>query len=145
MVCVKHLSDRDKSKIGKLLAKTAQTGNDQVNSTKEIIADNYGKKYGAIYEYGLADGANATDFENKINSLRDKWSSLCPGFLEWFSGKRKAVFIDSVIESVRKSTGVAGLYYQNDIGRIHFVEKMTLCYKAVGIVELIRSLKKIFE
>ena len=86
--CVKHLSDRDKSKIGKHLAKTAQTGNDKVNSTKEIIADIYGKKYGAIYEYGLADAANATDFENKLNSLRDKWSSLCPGFFEWVSGKR---------------------------------------------------------
>ena len=90
LVCVKHLSDRDKSKIGKLLAKTAQTGNDKVNSTKEIIADiygkKYGKKYGAIYEYGLADAANATDFENKLNSLRisgHRYVQVSPnGFLE---------------------------------------------------------------
>ena len=145
LLCAEHLSDRDKEKIINLLAKTSQTGNEKRKSTKEIIADIYGKKYGAVLEYGLGDSSDSTDFEAKLNSLKDKWSSLCPGFFGWFLKRRKDLFINGVIESARKSTGVAGLYYQSDIESLHFIEKMNLCYKTVGVIELIRSLKKIVE
>lgn len=34
------------------------------------------------------------------------------------------------------------MFYNNDIESMHHVEKMDLCYKTVGVIELINALKE---
>ena len=89
MLCVKHLSDRDKKKLISLLARTSQKENSRLKSTRDIISDIYGRKYETVFEYGLADSEDSADFESRLNTLKEKWDALCPGFMEWFSKKRK--------------------------------------------------------
>ena len=60
----------------------------------------------------------------KLESLFNKWEKLYPGFHNWFVKKRKELFEDSVIQSARQDFEVTGLYYQNNIGSLHFVEKL---------------------
>lgn len=89
LLCVKHLSDRDKKKLISLLARTSQKENSRLKSTRDIISDIYGRKYETVFEYGLADSEDSADFESRLNTLKEKWDALCPGFMEWFSKKRK--------------------------------------------------------
>ena len=39
------------------------------------------------------------------------------------------MFEDCVIESARESTGIDGLYYNNDVECMHFKEKLEECFK----------------
>ena len=81
----------------------------------EIVNDIYGERKGNAYEYGLAEAFDNDDLTVKLQSLELKWEGLCPGFYEWFMKKRKAKFVESVIQSAREGTDTVGLYYQNDI------------------------------
>ena len=40
-------------------------------------------------------------------------------------------------------TGIAGLFYQNDIESMHFVEKNSQCYKKTSVAEFITGLQAI--
>ena len=88
------------------------------------LKDLYGQKYGIVHEFGLADSFDPDDFTSKMKSLKDKWVHICPGFFPCFERKRKQLFAESVIESAREGTGMAGLFYRNDIESMHFVEKV---------------------
>ena len=38
--------------------------------------------------------------------------------------KKNADFVDSVIQSAREGSDVKGLYFQNDVESMHFLEKL---------------------
>ena len=143
LLCVKHLKGRDQKKISKLLCKSTQSETERKTSMSIILKDLYGQKYGSVHEFGLADSVDPDDFTSKLQSLKDKWEHICPGFFPWFETQRKQQFAESVIESAREGTGIAGLFYQNDIESMHFVEKISQCYKKTSVVELINSLRAI--
>ena len=91
---------------------------------KEINLDIYGQKRDALYEYGLAESSDETEFCGKLNSLQRKWGSRCKGFFDWLCGNRKQKFINSVICSACDGSNVDGLFHKNDIESQHFVEKV---------------------
>ena len=88
LLCVKHMSDRDQTKLTSLKAR----------GQKEIIADIYGTNDGYTRELDLASAEDEEDFKIKLFSLKDKWEELAPSFHDWFSTQRASQFIDSVIQ-----------------------------------------------
>ena len=85
------------------------------NSSREIIKDIYGVKDGNVYEYGFAEALDEDGFNVKLQSLKDRWESLCPGFFDWFKKTRVSQFLKSVTQTARIGYDSEALYYQNDI------------------------------
>ena len=91
LLCVFHLQQNDKRKLTEL----KPGGGSQAINT--ILADIYGRQYSTTMEYGLADSKDANDMTTRLESLRESWENLCPGFSRFVS-KRKAIFQNSVID-----------------------------------------------
>lgn len=83
------MADRDEKKLPKLNAKR----------TKEILADVYGTTDGFTRQLSLSSASEGVMFESLLESLKDKWDDLAPGFHAWFNCKRKSQFLESVIET----------------------------------------------
>eukprot|EP00794_Sanderia_malayensis_P002387 gene2387-2747_t len=145
LLCVRHLSSRDEEKLLKLLQVLKINQAQRNHAKSEIIKDIYGERKGNVYEYGLADSFDNEDFNVKLGSLEEKWGKLCPGFHEWFVRKRKAKLIESVIQSARTGTDTVGLYYQNDIESLHFVEKHNQSFGKLSTLEVISYMKKMHD
>ena len=57
--------------------------------------------------------------------------------------KRKAKFVESVIQSAREGTDTVGLYYQNDIESLHFVEKSNQSFKKLDTSQVVKTLEQV--
>lgn len=141
LYCVRHLKQRDEQKLSHLTAGLNVSAASKVLSRTEILKDIYGERKGTWYEYGLAESSNEDDFIRKLNGLEQKWEAHCPGFYRWFCDQRVDRFINSVICSARDGTNVSGLYYQNDIEALHFVEKKNQQFRKESIVNVIEGLR----
>ena len=98
-----------------------------------------------MMEYGLADSKDANDLTARLESLRESWENLCPGFHKWFVSKRKAVFQNSVIECARKNTNVHGLFYNNSIECQHYLEKKEQSFRKGTVEDVIKTFKSLVE
>ena len=112
---------------------------------KKILADIYGSQYGSVKELGLADPATIKEFDSNLDSVKEQWEQLCPGFYKCFVAKRKTLFREKVIEEVRKESNVYGMYYNNNIKSMHFKEKTEQCHKLGSLLDETNTLKKIIE
>ena len=119
LICVRHLMKQGESKLADLLPKTGRNIADRKLSSSEIIKDIYGSRVANFYEYGIAEAIGPDDFNAKLDSLEDRWETLCSGFHQWFVRNRRLLFLESVIQSARLNSDSTGLYYQNDIESIH--------------------------
>ena len=88
LICVCHLRKRNEEKAFKLLEKTHQTAAQRSKSKKEILNDIYRENEGTYYEYGL-EASDECHFNAKLESLQQKWKGLIPGYLKWFSAKKR--------------------------------------------------------
>ena len=141
LLCVFHLKRADKKKLSEL-SKKSVVGR---NVTKSIINDIYGKKYGSIHEYGLADSRNKDEFNTKLSAIASKWEAICPEFHKWFMKKRTEIFEDCVIESARESNGIDGLYYNNDVECMDFKEKLEQCFKMESLFSVLSHFKTLID
>ena len=141
LYCVRHLQQRDHDKLEKLSAGIKASASEKNRAKSEILKDIYGERNGACYEYGLAESLNQEEFSKKLGDLKIKWKGLCPGFYKWFCEHRSEKFIDSVICTARDGTNVTGLYYQNDIEALHFVEKKRQHFRKENVITAIKGLK----
>jgi len=137
LLCVFHLENTDKRKIMQL--------GPRKGALSKIIADIYGRQYGTVKEYGLADSTNEQDLDARLKELKERWEELCPGFYQWFYKNRKSVFENSVIESARGNTTVQGLFYNNTIESMHFREKKEQCFKKGNVKDVISTLQSIVK
>ena len=135
----------DEKKLNELLPKTGRNIVDRTRSSREIIKDIYGVKDGNVYEYGLAEALDEDDFNIKLQSLKDRWESLCPGFFNWFKKTRVSQFLKSVIQAARIGYDSEALYYQNDIESIHAVEKRKQCFKKASIATALSNIQSIVK
>ena len=145
LICVRHLKARDENKALKLLAKTSKTSSQQAKAKYEVINDIYGERIGTSYEYGIVESLDKDDLCLKLDSLKDKWNALIPGFHTWFIENRKEMFVNSVIDSARKDIKVDGLFYQNDVESLHHVEKCIQGFKKEDVLQVIRNLKRLSD
>ena len=114
-VCVSHLQQRDERNIEKFLERTNKTSAIKKKSKYEILKDFFDEEIGTYYEYGLVESLDTDDFQAELASLQEKWKTTIPGVHEWFLKHQKVYLEESMIQSVRVSSNVEGLYYQNDI------------------------------
>ena len=68
-----------------LLRKLCELKFDELK-TKQILLDVPGSWIDDTYFEGLIDSADYKDFMEKVEMLHTKWDSLCPGFIDWFTG-----------------------------------------------------------
>lgn len=131
LLCVKHLEDCDKRKLSKM----------GVKGQKRIVAGIYGSNNGVTKELGLTSSEDGDDFRAKLESLKETWELLAPGFHDWFVRTRATPFIDSVITLTREGSGVDGLFYNNAIKSLHATIKKTKPGKmtVVNLAELIKD------
>ena len=87
-----------------------------------------------MMEYGLVDSKDGNDLTTRLESLRESWENLCPGFHKWLVSKWKAIFQNSVIKYARKNANVHGLFYNSSIECQHYLEKKKQSFRK-GIVE----------
>ena len=48
------------------------------------MLDIYEQRRDALYEYGLAESLDKTEFCGKLNSLHQKRENRCTAFFDWF-------------------------------------------------------------
>ena len=75
-IFVRHLQQRDETKIEKLLERTNQTS--EQKKKYKILKDLYGELSSTYFEYGLAESLDADDFQAKLASLEGKWKTTVP-------------------------------------------------------------------
>ena len=73
---------------------------------KQILVDIFGSVIGDTHFQGLIDSSDSTDFGQKVELLRPKWESLCPGFVDWFLKHEADLMCSSMVASVRASAGL---------------------------------------
>ena len=75
-IFVRHLQQRDETKIEKLLERTNQTS--EQKKKYKILKDLYGERSSTYFEYGLAESLDADYFQAKLASLEGKWKTTVP-------------------------------------------------------------------
>jgi hypothetical protein len=109
--CLKHVKDSIEHKLHLLQF--------DKNGMQEILCDIFGHTNDQMRELGLADATDSDDFLAKLLSLEKKWNILerlhrhyLPNekqeyiFYDWYCRNYSAVFVDSVISSVRTKAGL---------------------------------------
>ena len=109
--CLKHVKDSIEHKLHELQF-------DRIGM-QEIMHDIFGQRTDKMREIGLADAIDSDDFFAKLMSLEKKWNNLeklhrrylgnekrnCV-FYDWFCRNYSAVFVESMISSVRSKAGL---------------------------------------
>ena len=90
---VKHIGDRDKIKLDKLLSTLKADHAQKATIKSEIIADIYGKNNGSVYELGLSEAVDSNDFDAKLLSLERRWDSMYLGFFHGFEVNGGIIFV----------------------------------------------------
>ena len=109
--CLKHVKDSIEHKLHELQF-------DKIGML-EIMYDIFGRSTDQLREIGLADAIDSNDFFAKLLSLEKKWNNLENlhrrylgnekhdfVFYDWFCRNYSAVFVDSIISSVRSKAGL---------------------------------------
>ena len=86
LLCVLHLQQNDKRKLREFKPKG---GSQAINM---ILAGIYGRQWSNRIRYGLADSKDFNNLATRLESLRESWKNLCPGFQKWFVNKKKQFF-----------------------------------------------------
>lgn len=73
---------------------------------KNILSDVFGSQIDDTYFEGLINSVDYKDFMEKVEMLRVKWDSMCPGFMEWFCTTQAEVMCTTMIVSVRTRAGL---------------------------------------
>ena len=145
LYCVRQLRKRDEKKLDWLFGKTKCSVSKRNRTKNEILKDIYGDQKGSYEELGLAESHDKPDFNAKLVSLKEKWESCCSGFYDWFLKHRKEKFENSIISSARDGSNVFGMFHQNDIESLHFIEKENQCFQKQSVVEAAQSLQGLIK
>ena len=143
LYCIRHLKQRDEAKLDKLFAKLGCTQAEKNKAKSSILKDIYGDRKGTLLEYGLSESLDKADFNSKLSTLNEKWENYCPGFFAWFLKNRKETFEESVIASAREGTNIAGVFYQNDVESLHYIEKRNQCLLKKTVIDALKSLSNL--
>ena len=119
-----------KKKLDGLFGKTKCSVSERNCTKNEILKDIYDDQKGSYEEFSFAESQDKPDFNAKLASLEEKWESRSAGFYDWFLKHRKKKFENSVIASARDGSNVLGMFYQNDIESLHFIEKKPNVFKS---------------
>ena len=98
----------------------------------------YSSQVNSILQSGLADAMDEEDFQVKLDSLRESWDNLVPGFHEWFQKNREKLFCNCLISAAREKLEMKGRFYTNGLELKHKLQKKQMAeeniYKEVAVV-----------
>ena len=114
-LCTQHIKGRDKEQL--------RQRNVNIKNTGRILADIYGTQNEILLQNGLADSLDEEDFVTKLESLKDIWEDIVPGFHEWFTANRSEVFIECLTIEARRNLNIKDRYYTNALGNKHKLQK----------------------
>ena len=98
-----------------------------------------------MVEYGLPDSKDANDLATRLDSHRESWENISPGFHKWFVSKRKAIFQNSAIECAKENANVHGIFYNNSTDCQHYPEKKKQSFREETVEDFIKTFKSIVE
>ena len=116
--CTQHLQTADAEKLKKMGANR--------KSIYRIMADIYGTQINTMMSQGLADAEDLQDLNVKLETLKEIWEDLVPGFHSWFKKRRLAKFESCLILSARDELGITGRFYSNGLELKHRLLKKKL-------------------
>lgn len=111
MRCKKHLEDNIESAMVRIGMSPKMR--------REMLLDIFGAKEGETQFFGLADATNASDFDNKLVLVEEKWGEAHPlglQFAEWFRRNSVGVMKDSMLRPLREQCQLGSppdFYYNN--------------------------------
>ena len=70
-------------------------------------------------QFGLANAIDEEDFEANLNSLKDVWDDLVPGFHTWFKMRTSALFKETIITSALDRIRLNSCFFNNRLEVIH--------------------------
>ncbi|VDI50594.1 Hypothetical predicted protein [Mytilus galloprovincialis] len=112
-----------------------------------ILADIFGKSESAsIKILGLVDSLTHAEFDIKVNSLKDKWENMSPGFLKWFKTYQEETFKQTMIQTIRSEADLSSLewYTTNDNESINNAMQK-VCGKNLTLPKFITEAKDYVE
>ena len=115
LICIQHVSERDRLKLQKLGA-TKQ-------DLTAIMTDIYGYQANVFQESGLTDSADADEFTGRLESLKDVWEHRVKGFHAWFVKKRAPLFKDQVVGEALDRLKISEKFTTNRLENLHKVQK----------------------
>ena len=116
--CTQHLQQRTSEKLKTL-------GVDKRGQNK-IMADLYGCQLEYLEETGLADAEDEEDFEAKLQSFKEIWEEIAPGFCTWFQKFQGPVFKSCLVLHAQQELGIDGRYDNNGLELKHKQQKKKL-------------------
>lgn len=91
-----------------------------------------------MVEYGLPDSKDANDLATRLDSHRESWENISPGFHKWFVSKRKAIFQNSAIECAKENANVHGIFYNNSTDCQHYPEKKKQSFREETVEDFMK-------
>ena len=137
--CTQHMMERDAYKLDKKHASRT--------SKEKIMTDIYGSQVDSILQLGLAHVMNEEDFQVKLDSLKESWDNLVPGFHEWFHKNCERLFCNSLIMSAREKLGMKGRFYTNDLELKYKLQKKQMAEENIpkGVAAVTAKLQNWIE
>jgi len=93
---------------------------------------------------GLVDSQSQQELDDNIDSLKEKWERLAPGFFDFFKKNKADVFKYNMIAPVREAAQLGSppeIYTTNANESKNFVLKNWVDFKKSTIPEFIQSLR----
>ena len=66
----------------------------------------YGSQVNSILQSELVNAMDEEDFHVKLDSLKESWDNLVPGFHEWFKKSREKMYCDCLIMTACQKLGM---------------------------------------
>ena len=133
--CTQHLQARDRDQLHRMKA------SDIVIS--KIMADLYGLQNGLVIEHGLADAYYSKEFQVRLQSLKEVWNNLVPGFYNWFLRNHAPKFQECLTHIAQENLDINGRYYNNNIELKHRQQKKKL--KDLNVTGDFRKVSSVLE
>ena len=121
--------------------------------TQQILGDVFGRQIDDVFEEGLVDADDSTDFQVKLESLYAKWSNIecsssadMSGFIEWFSANKVDVIVSSMLRAVREDCGLGNppnIFTTNASESVNAMLKNRMDYKKSELPIFVEKLKEI--
>ena len=111
MRCKKHLEDNIESAMVRIGI--------PAKIRREMLLDVFGAQEGGTQYFGLSDAVNASDFDEKLVLVEQKWAEAHPlglEFAEWFRRNSVGVMKDSMLRPLREQCQLGSppdFYYNN--------------------------------
>ena len=120
---------------------------------KEVLDNIFGKRVGGVFEEGLVDSTDNSDFQAKVESLVAKWSNMQDAsamdmrkFIEWFKANKVQTICSTMLRSVREECGLGNppdIFTTNPSESINAMLKHKMDYKKNELPTFVEKVREL--